>query len=231
MPTHVEVRTSAHGRDDDRAGASRTGGSASGRPCGQCRAWGALNRQAGETEVRGLGGWSRLVRAVPALRMPPLGAGPGARVARSGSSRAGAVPLLDQGLGAAGAAGRPGVAGGHAGGGAAGSCLRGPLPRRGERPACGGLVRPGMVSVGWRLSGCRAEPRGLAVFDPLPGRLLWRCRFGRCPGRTPGRVISAGLGEGRFDREWLFCWLWRVVCIFEKILLPVGTAGFEPATP
>jgi hypothetical protein len=192
---------------------------------------GSRTESAGETEVRDLGSWSRLVRAAPALRMPPPGAGPGARVARSGSSWAGAVPPLDQGLGAADAADRPGVAGGHAREGAAGSCLR--VPCRGAvsvRLAVGWCAR-GLCPSVWRLSGCLAEPRGLAVFDPLTGRLPWRCRFGICPGRTPGRVISAGLREGRFEREWLFCWLWRVAHIFEKILLPVGTAGFEPATP
>jgi hypothetical protein len=37
--------------------------------------------------------------------------------------------------------------------------------------------------------------------------------------------------EGHFTKEWLFCWLWQSRTMFEKKLLPVGTAGFEPATP
>jgi hypothetical protein len=110
-------------------------------------------------------------------------------------------------------------------------------------PARAYLLRPVSVRLvvswcvrGWcppvgSCRGCRAEPGGLAVFDPLTGRLLWLCRFGICPGRTPGRVIGVRLQEGRFEGEWLFCWLWHVAHIFEKILLPVGTAGFEPVTP
>jgi hypothetical protein len=44
-------------------------------------------------------------------------------------------------------------------------------------------------------------------------------------------MIGARLWKGRFKGEWLFTRLLRSVNIFEKISLPVGTAGFEPATP
>ena len=44
-------------------------------------------------------------------------------------------------------------------------------------------------------------------------------------------MIGVGLWKGHFTMEWLFCWLWQGVNVFEKINLPVGTAGFEPATP
>jgi hypothetical protein len=44
-------------------------------------------------------------------------------------------------------------------------------------------------------------------------------------------MIGARLLNGHFTMEWLFCWLWWSRNIFEKIYLPVGTAGFEPATP
>ncbi len=44
-------------------------------------------------------------------------------------------------------------------------------------------------------------------------------------------MIGARVRKGRFEAEWLFCWLWWGISIFEKTLLPVGTAGFEPATP
>jgi hypothetical protein len=44
-------------------------------------------------------------------------------------------------------------------------------------------------------------------------------------------MVGACLWKGYFRMEWLFCWLWLVAQIFEKIYLPVGTAGFEPATP
>jgi hypothetical protein len=69
------------------------------------------------------------------------------------------------------------------------------------------------------------------MFDPLTGRLRWLWRFGKCPGRALGYMIGALPWEGRFEREWLFCWLWCAGNIFEKSQLPVGTAGFEPATP
>jgi len=44
-------------------------------------------------------------------------------------------------------------------------------------------------------------------------------------------MIGVRLWEGHFTSQWLFCWLWRSENIFEKTRLPVGTAGFEPATP
>jgi hypothetical protein len=44
-------------------------------------------------------------------------------------------------------------------------------------------------------------------------------------------MIGARLQKGHFTIEWLFCWLWYSRNIFEKAKLPVGTAGFEPATP
>ena len=44
-------------------------------------------------------------------------------------------------------------------------------------------------------------------------------------------MIGAHLQEGHFTRQWLFCWLWWGRNIFEKALLSVRTAGFEPATP
>ena len=40
-------------------------------------------------------------------------------------------------------------------------------------------------------------------------------------------MIGARLWEGRFEGEWLFCWLWCVVSIFEKARLLVGTAGLN----
>ena len=44
-------------------------------------------------------------------------------------------------------------------------------------------------------------------------------------------MIAARLWKGHFTMEWLFCWLWWNRNIFEKAQLPVGTAGFESATP
>src|SRR5215471_17824920 len=45
------------------------------------------------------------------------------------------------------------------------------------------------------------------------------------------RAGRRGRLKGRCTTSWLFCWLLCGVTIFEKTLLPVGTAGFEPATP
>src|SRR5262249_5516727 len=52
----------------------------------------------------------------------------------------------------------------------------------------------------------------------------------------PGRCLGSRrrvqpVWEGRFEEEWLFCWPWWGRYIFEKTRPPVGTAGFEPATP
>ena len=46
-------------------------------------------------------------------------------------------------------------------------------------------------------------------------------------------MIGVGLLKGHFTMEWLFCWLWLWWGrnIFEKAQLPVGTVGFELATP
>ena len=85
-----------------------------------------------------------------------------------------------------------------------------------------------MVSAGSQLLQIRG---GSATFDPLTGRLAWFCRFDECPGRRPVRMIAARLWKGHFTMEWLFCWLWWIRNIFEKARLPVGTAGFESATP
>jgi hypothetical protein len=42
--------------------------------------------------------------------------------------------------------------------------------------------------------GVAVQSRGdSAVFDPLTGRLPWRCGFGKCPGRTAGYTIGACL--------------------------------------
>jgi hypothetical protein len=35
-------------------------------------------------------------------------------------------------------------------------------------------------------------------------------------------MISTRLTKGHFRSEWLFCWLWCGVNIFEKTQLPVG---------
>jgi hypothetical protein len=72
---------------------------------------------------------------------------------------------------------------------------------------------------------------GSVIFDPLTDRLSWLCRVGKCPGRTLWHTIGACLWKGHFTRGWLFCWLWRGESIFENTSLPVGTAGFESATP
>jgi len=45
----------------------------------------------------------------------------------------------------------------------------------------------------------------------------------------PGSGGGARLWEDHFKGKWLF--FWRLSDIFEKARLPVGTAGFEPATP
>ena len=44
-------------------------------------------------------------------------------------------------------------------------------------------------------------------------------------------MVGVRLWKGHFTMEWLFCWLWRGISMFGKTRLPVGTAGFEPATP
>ena len=44
-------------------------------------------------------------------------------------------------------------------------------------------------------------------------------------------MVGVRLWKGHFTMEWLFCWLWRGISMFEKARLLVGTAGFEPATP
>jgi hypothetical protein len=44
-------------------------------------------------------------------------------------------------------------------------------------------------------------------------------------------MVGVCLWKGHFTMEWLFCWLWWGISMFEKTRLPVGTAGFEPATP
>ena len=49
--------------------------------------------------------------------------------------------------------------------------------------------------------------------------------------KPAGQARGAGLWRGRCTTSWLFCWLLRGGSIFEKARLPVGTAGFEPATP
>src|SRR5262249_39896669 len=54
------------------------------------------------------------------------------------------------------------------------------------------------------------------MFDPLTGRLRWLWPVGKCPGRAPGHVIGARLREGRFEREWLFCWFLQGRNVFEK---------------
>jgi len=44
-------------------------------------------------------------------------------------------------------------------------------------------------------------------------------------------MIGARLWKGHFTMRWPFCRLLRGGSIFEKTRLPVGAAGFEPATP
>ena len=66
----------------------------------------------------------------------------------------------------------------------------------------------------------------LSDLQLLRGGLV-ACRGDAAPApfarRASGRAVSKG--------EWLFTWLLRGVNIFEKTRLPVGTPGFEPATP
>jgi hypothetical protein len=73
--------------------------------------------------------------------------------------------------------------------------------------------------------------RRSAIFDPLTSRRRWLCRIGKCPGRTSWPTIGCMPLRGRSQRDWLFCGLSWSINTFEKTRLPVGTAGFEPATP
>jgi hypothetical protein len=90
------------------------------------------------------------------------------------------------------------------------------------------LCRGGLRSVSSAGAGSRLRS---AIFDPLTGRLCWLCCIGKCPGRTSWPAIGCMPLRGRSQRDWLFCGLSWSINTFEKIRLPVGTAGFEPATP
>jgi hypothetical protein len=50
-------------------------------------------------------------------------------------------------------------------------------------------------------------------------------------GRSEITSLTGQTRYRRFARKWLFYWLSSNRSIFEKILLPVETAGFESATP
>ena len=85
---------------------------------------------------------------------------------------------------------------------------------------------------GFATAGLAVQFRGgSATDDPLTAGLLGSAVLanalvgGLCIGsaRASRRAIS--------PNEWLFCWLWCSVRVFEKSQLSVGTAGFEPATP
>ena len=54
------------------------------------------------------------------------------------------------------------------------------------------------------------------MVDPLTGQLHLLWRFRKCPGRAPGCLIGPRLWKGHFEVEWLFCWLWWAVNVFEK---------------
>ena len=69
------------------------------------------------------------------------------------------------------------------------------------------------------------------VTDPTGKRVVVR-PGGTPPARfTPVQRARRTPLEGHCTTRWLFCWLLWGVIIFEKNRLPVGTAGFEPATP
>src|SRR5262249_36915295 len=101
-------------------------------------------------------------------------------------------------------------------------------------------VRGGAAVSGWaedgagRFAGVRgrsADPRWLSDRWPLAWSACRLCCLGTCPGAAPWHARGAGLWKGRCTTSWLFCWLLRSGSIFEKLYLPVGAAGFEPAPP
>src|SRR5262249_52301087 len=110
------------------------------------------------------------------------------------------------------------------------ACAPTPAPRawegnRGTALSPGGRLRACVCAVG------RPQPG-----DHHPGDYIKRHKD--CPGgpQTLSQTESvsprgAGLRKGRCTTSWLFCWLLHSGSIFEKLYLPVGTAGFEPATP
>src|SRR5215472_10924376 len=102
----------------------------------------------------------------------------------------------------------------------------------GERPACGQRGGRGMVPAGWQLSGVVVQiGGGSVIFGPFDWSACLPCCLGTCPGGAPWHARGSGLWKGHCTTQWLFCWLLRGTTIFEKARLPVGAAGFEPATP
>ena len=103
----------------------------------------------------------------------------------------------------------------------------------------GAALRPAAVqSVGADGAG-RFAVGGVAVWmwgaqrslTPWLWGLVGSRVLAHAPVRTPWQPIGVRLLKGRCTTSWLFCWLLCGVTMFEKVSLPVGTAGFEPATP
>jgi len=76
-----------------------------------------------------------------------------------------------------------------------------------------------------------ADPGWLGDRWPFAWSACRLCCLGSCSGGAPWHADGAGLWMGRCATGWLFCWLLCSGTIFEKLNLPVGTAGFEPAAP
>jgi hypothetical protein len=77
-------------------------------------------------------------------------------------------------------------------------------------------VRRGLGPVGSQLPGAVQGRGGSAMFGPLAGRLRWLGGFGKCAGRAPGHMVGACFWGTVSKGEWLFCWLWCGVGMFEK---------------
>ena len=58
-------------------------------------------------------------------------------------------------------------------------------------------------------------PGGSAIFDPLTAGFRGLCRVDECPGRRPGHMVGVRLWKGHFTMEWLFCWLWWGISMFD----------------
>ena len=67
---------------------------------------------------------------------------------------------------------------------------------------------------------------GSVIFGSVTVGLGRLCRGGTCPVRACD-TFGARLWEGRCTTSWLFCWLLCDITIFEKVRLPVGTAGLN----